>query len=153
MSSKIHYCRCRINLSGQNCHTVVYDQFNPLTWPEVQVLMQLHGEENVMDIVPVSIGECWVGQEKARLVAIYGPRVVEACFPGRNFRMELMMTGDEQLPVYVEGQAPSTKVHANGDDDEDDDDPTAKVVPSTTAVMKPGRHMRPTPAEPPTKEA
>jgi hypothetical protein len=154
MASKIHYCRCRINLSGQNCHTVVYDQFNPVTWPEVQVLMQLHGEENVMDIVPVSIGECWVGQEKQRLVQIYGPRVVEACFPGRNFRMELLMTGDEQLPTYVEGGPSSTKVHppTNGDD-EDDDDETAKVMPSTSAVMKPGRHLRPTPAEPPTKEA
>jgi hypothetical protein len=149
MIKKIHYCKCRINLSGQNYHTVVYDEFNPVTWPEVQVLMQLHGEENVMDIQPVSIGEAWPSSEKERLVQIYGYRVVESCFPGRAFRMDLMMTGDEQLPPYVEGQAPSTKVHPNGGDDEDDgEDETIKAA---APVFKPGRNLRPqtSPAEPP----
>ena len=152
---KIQYCTCRINLSGQNCHTVIYDQFNPVTWPEVQVLMALHAEENVMDVMPVSIGECYPTQEKNRLAEIYGRRVVEACFPGRAFRMEMMMTGDEELPVYGE-TPPSTKLPpaSNGDDDEDDgEDEVTKAAKSTKPVFKPGRHLRPTPAEPPSKEA
>lgn len=145
---KIQYCTCKINVAGQNCHIIHYDQFNPLTWPEVQVVMALHGEENVMNIVPVSIGECWPGQEKERLIQIYGRRVVESCFPGRNFRMELMMTGDEGLPPYVEGEAPSTKVHqANGEDDEDDgEDEIQKAVTTPQAEFKPGRHQRPAPS-------
>jgi hypothetical protein len=150
MMKKVHYCKCRVNLSGQNCHTVIYNEFNPVTWPEVQVLMALHGDENVMDIVPVSIGEAWPSREKERLMQIYGPRVVEACFPGRAFRMELLMTGEEDLPMFLEPGAPSTKVHEPGngngdhpDDDDDDDDAAAKAPPSTTAVMKPGRHPRP----------
>jgi hypothetical protein len=154
MSKKIHYCTCRINLSGQNCHIVSYNQFNPVSWPEVQVLMALHGDENVMDVMPISIGEVWVGQEKERLISIYGRRVVEACFPGRTPRMELMMTGDEDLPAYTEGQV-STKVHppTNGDDDEEDDDETAKAPVSTSPVFKPGRHRPPPPPVDAPKEA
>jgi hypothetical protein len=154
MSNKTHYCTCRINLSGQNCHIITYDQHNAVSWPEVQVLMALHGDENVMDIMPISIGEVWVGQEKDRLIGLYGRRVVEACFPGRTPRMELMMTGEEDLPVYGAGKV-STKVHEpgkNGDDDEEDDDETAKVAIGAAPVFKPGRHHRPTPPDLP-KEA
>jgi hypothetical protein len=156
---KIHYCKCRINLSGQNCHIVKYDEFSPVTWPEVQVLMALHGEENVMDIIPVSIGEVYAGREKERLGQLYGAKVVEACFPGRNFRMDMMMTGDEDLPPYVEGQAPSTKVatpaNGNGDDpdDDDDDDDAAAKKAMATPTFKPGRHRPPTIEHVPAKEA
>jgi hypothetical protein len=145
--AKIQYCTCRVNLSGQNCHIVEYTQFNPVTWPEVQVMMALHGEENIMNIMPVSIADVYPTNEKERLVALYGRRVVEAVFPGRAFRMDLMMTGDENLPPYVEGQAPSTKVHENGGDDEDDDDNGIKEPPTGGPVFKPGRHSRPNPAE------
>jgi hypothetical protein len=148
MTKKIHYCRCRINLSGQNCHIVNYDEFNPVTWPEVQVLMQLHGEENVMDIIPVSIGEVYPTREKERLIQIYGFKVVEACFPGRAFRMDMMMTGDEGLPAYVEGQAPSTKIATpgNGEDDEDDGETETAKAAAIGPVFKPGRQR---PALPP----
>jgi hypothetical protein len=104
MQQKIHYCRCRINLAGQNCHTVILDEHNPVTWPEVQVLTVLHGEENVMDIMPIGIGDTWPTAEKNRLIAIYGHRVVESCFPGRNFRMEYMMTEETNLPHYTDGK-------------------------------------------------
>lgn len=96
--AKIHHCTCRINLSGQNCHIVVYDQFNTLTWPEVQVLMALHGEENVMDVMPILIDDVSPAAEKERLAAKYGARIVEQCYPGRAFRMQLMMTDDDALP-------------------------------------------------------
>lgn len=146
MSKKIHYCRCRVNLAGQNCHTVIYDQFNPVTWPEVQVIMALHGEENVMDVVPISVGECYPASEKDRLIGLYGKRVVEACFPGRAFRMELMMTGDEDLPPFVENPS-STKVHppTNGDDDEDDGEDETVKTPAAAPTFKPGRHRPPSP--------
>jgi hypothetical protein len=100
---KIQYCRCKVNLAGQNCHTVNFDEFMPVTWPEVQVLMQLHGEENVMEIAPVGIGETYPSAEKNRLIGIYGKPVVETCFPGRAFRMEYMMA-DEALPWYEDGK-------------------------------------------------
>ena len=141
--AKIQYCTCRINLSGQNYHIVEYNADRPVTWPEVQVFMALHGEENIMNVMPVSVGEVYPSQEKERLIQLYGFKVVEACFPGRAFRMELMMTGDENLPPYIEGQMPSTKVQPNGDDDEDEDDEGVKEPPGVGATFKPGRHPRP----------
>lgn len=148
MQKQIQYCRCRINLAGQNCHTVILNEFNPVSWPEVQVLMQLHGEENVMDIVPVSVGAVWPTEEKNRLIGIYGHRIVEQCFPGRNFRMEYMMTGDENLPKYEEGKI-SVKVHEphnNGDEDKDDgEDEIVKAAqtPPLEPIFKPGRNKPP----------
>ena len=146
MTKQIQYCTCKINLAGQNCHTVHYNEFNPVTWPEIQVLMQLHGEENVMDIMPVGIGEVWPAEEKNRLVAIYGPKVVEACFPGRAFRMEYMMTEDTELPRYADGNL----VGPNDTPDEEDDggeDEVAKAL-AMEPIFKPsprGRRAPPLP--------
>jgi hypothetical protein len=142
MTKKIQYCTCKINLAGQNCHTVHYNEFNPVTWPELQVLMQLHGEENVMDIMPCGIGEVWPTDEKNRLVGIYGPKVVETCFPGRAFRMDFMMTGEENLPRYEDGVVVSTKEPkpGNGDDDEDDgEDEVARTLAAASLepIFKP----------------
>ncbi|MEY9184698.1 hypothetical protein ABIG06_006246 [Bradyrhizobium sp. USDA 326] len=102
--AKIHHCTCRINLSGQNLHIVHFDQFNTLTWPEVQVLMALHGEENVMNVMPVMIDDVSPSAEKERLAAKYGARIVEQCYPGRAFRMQLMMTDDDALPHVEEAR-------------------------------------------------
>jgi hypothetical protein len=116
------------------------------------VLQALHGDENVMDIMPVGIGEVWPTEEKNRLLTLYGHRVVESCFPGRNFRMEYMMTEDTALPLYDSG-VPSTKVAepkpGNGDDDEDDgEDEVVKATTQLEPIFKPGRGRRsPVPAE------
>lgn len=152
MTKKVHYCTCRINLAGQNHHTVIINEFEPVTWPEIQVLMVLHGDENVMDIMPCGIGEVWPTEEKNCLIGKYGKRVVEGCFPGRNFRMDFMMTGEENLPAYTQQGAISTKVAepkpGNGDDDEDDDgeDEVAKALAAgkpLEPIFKPGRAARP----------
>jgi hypothetical protein len=159
MQQTIQYCRCKVNLAGQNCHTVHFDEFTPVTWPEVQVLMALHGEENVMDIMPIGIGDCWPTQEKNRLAGIYGARVVEGCFPGRNFRMEYMMTDLTDLPYYVEGKKddektppppppkapPSDAPGTDHDDGEDDAIKATSPIP-LPPVFKPGRN-RPPPAD------
>lgn len=150
MSKQIQYCTCKVNLAGQNCHTVNYTEQNPVTWPEIQVLQALHGEENVMDIMPVGIGETWPTVEKNRLVGIYGHRVVEQCFPGRAFRMDYMMTEETNLPRYEEGK-PSTAVAkpGNGEDDEDDgEDEVAKAQAALEPIFKPSPRGRRSPPPP-----
>jgi hypothetical protein len=146
MTKQIQYCTCKINLAGQNCHTVIYGAHNPVTWPEIQVLFALHGEENVMDIMPVGIGEVWPTEEKNRLAALYGRKVVEACFPGRSFRMDYMMTEETNLPAYRDGEVVSTKVPmpGNGDDDEDDGNEVEKNLAAAQLgpVFRPGRGRR-----------
>jgi len=156
MAKSIQYCICKINLAGQNCHTVIYDKFNPVTWPEVQVLQALHGDENVMDVMPVGMGEVWPTEEKNRLITIYGREVVEACFPGRAFRMDYVMTNEVNLPRYENGQlstvvAPAITNGNSDDDDEDDgEDEIAKATTDLEPIFKPsprGRRSPPPPAE------
>ena len=128
--AKIHHCTCRINLSGQNCHIVVYDQFNTVTWPEVQVLMALHGDENVMDVMPVMLDKVSPAYEKERLASRYGNRIVEQCFPGRAFRMQLMMTDDDQLPRVEEVQEQITEAEV-------------AALAARAPVFTPGRNRKP----------
>jgi len=154
MAKQIQYCTCKVNLAGQNCHTVHYGTHNPVTWPEVQVLQAVHGDENVMDIMPCGLGEVWPTEEKNRLIGIYGFKVVEACFPGRAFRMEYMMTDNVDLPRYEDGK-PSTVVAppGNGDDEDDGEDEVAKALASTDPVFKPAPRGRRTPPPPEHKDA
>ena len=145
MTKKIQYCTCKINLSGQNYHTVIFDRFNPVTWPEVQVLQQLHGEENVMDVMPIGIGDVWPADEKNRLLSIYGRAVVESCFPGRAFRMEYMMTEDTDLPRYADGQLAGP--NDPPDEEDDGEDEVAKAA-AMEPIFKPsprGRRAPPLP--------
>ena len=107
------------------------------------MLQALHGDENVMDIMPIGIGEVWPTEEKNRLIGIYGREVVEACFPGRAFRMDYMMTDEVNLPRY-EGGKPSPPrsrpaiTNGNGDDEEDDDgeDEVAKAQAQPRADLQ-----------------
>ena len=135
--AKAHYCRCRVNLAGQGCHIVIYDEHNPETWPEVQVLQQLHGTENVMDIMPIALTDIVPSREKDRLVAEYGYRVVETVFPGRTFRMEGLMTDDDQLPQYIDGQ-----INREGDNTPEVDEAEIERLAAAAPVFKPGRAPR-----------
>lgn len=77
---KMHWCTCRVNLNGQNLTHVMFSPEDAVSWPEVQVLSFLHGEENIYDIKPISIAEINSRIEKDRLLAKYG-MVVERVFP------------------------------------------------------------------------
>jgi len=145
MAKQVQYCACKINLAGQNCHTVIYGAHNPVTWPEIQVLQAIHGDENVMDIMPIGVGEVWPTDEKNRLIGIYGHRVVEACFPGRAFRMDYMMTDEQNLPRY-EGGKPSTVVTAPPGTDEED--VVESSEPNLEPIFKPSPRGRRSPPPP-----
>jgi hypothetical protein len=93
--NKMHWCACEVNLAGQGFTVLNFHEFNPASWPEVQVLMQIHGEENVFNIKPVRLSETTPRLEKDRLIAKYNYRDVEKAFPGRVFRMEMLMPGED----------------------------------------------------------
>ena len=138
-NSPMHWCTCRINLSGQNLHIIVIGAHSPVTWPEVQVLSLLHGEDNLYDIKPCAISDVNPADEKRRLWAKYG-NIVERVFPGRVFRMELQMPGEGFEHRKVDGDGVAIA-------DMRDVDP--EYGPDTAggpAVFKPGR---PRPSPPP----
>jgi hypothetical protein len=163
---KMHWCTARVNLSGQGFTVFWYDATNPISWPEAQVIMALHGEENVFEVKPVAIGETSVSAEKERLALKYGFKAVEQVFPGRNPRMEMTMPAEsENLPIADEyGQPTGRHATENGnghpveeppapepppapppteDEDGETADETKPADPALMAVMKPGRHQRP----------
>ena len=137
--AKMHWCTCVVNLAGQGLTFVKIEKQFPVSWPEVQVLMLTHGEENVTEIVPVAISEVEPQREKERLAAKYKWQPVEQVFPGRSFRMELLMPASrEDLPrVEFDG----TPMRQQPDDDDDHIGPLEPPV--GPPVFSQGKHQPP----------
>ena len=145
---KMHWVTCRINSSGQGYYIVDVLPNAPISWPEAQVLMAIHGEENVYEIKPVFISDSDPRAEKERLFTKhYSGRDVEGVFPGRVPRMELLLPGEpEDQPLCDnDGQRlpdnASAPITSNGGDEDEEDDEVKTDQPA--AVFKPGRHPRP----------
>jgi len=84
----MHFCTAKIRLAGNVGMEVVRDQFNPLSYPELDVLRAIHGDDAVLDVKIVAHAEQTARAEKERLQLKYGG-IVEEVFPGRSPRMEL----------------------------------------------------------------
>jgi hypothetical protein len=89
-----HLCACHIDLANEGFTTISRDTVNPVPWTEVRVLQEVHGEDAVYDIRPVSLGpRTTPKQEKERLVLIYGRDLVENVYAGKSFYMEWFVPG------------------------------------------------------------
>jgi hypothetical protein len=142
---KMHYCTCRINLAGQNCHIVEVYPSDPMSWPEVQVMMQIHTEENVFDIKPIAVGDTTVVAEKRRLAAKYraNAKIVESVFPGRSPRMEMTMPGEPENQPTVDEYGIVLKQQALTDVDDDEPvPPGGHEPPIGPAVFQPVKQPR-----------
>lgn len=158
---RMHWCTARVNLAGKNLTHFQFHQFDPVSWPELQVIMAMHGgEENVYDIKPIAVGETSVQAEKERLNTRYPRAAVEAVYPGRNPRMEMLMPAEsEDLPLADEygaiasngnghpvqeppTQPPSPPPAPQPEDDDGEEEDAAAPTPPQ-AVFKPGKHPRP----------
>lgn len=98
----MHYCTATIRLAGEQYTIVERDTFSPISWPEVEVIRFLHGDDAVLNVKPFVRVEKNAKEEKERLRAKYGP-VVEDIFPGRNPSMELEAANaklPEQVPLW-----------------------------------------------------
>jgi len=137
----MHWCTGKVNLSGQNFTIVVFDNISPISWPEAQVLMALHGEENVYDLKRCATTDTTPRAEKERLLLKYG-NVAEKVFPGYSPRMEALMPGEPEEQPHSNNGEPKPTPQPDDDDDGDED---AKGVdpPAGPAVFKPGKHQPP----------
>jgi hypothetical protein len=138
---KMHFCTCTVNLAGQGMTFVDFYPQNPVSWPEVQVLMLVHGEENVTNIKPIALADVHPSREKERLARKYGWRAAEQVFPGRSFRMELLMPAEtEELPVVAYDGLDGGSQKASPLDGPDDDHAGPLEPPAGPAVFKAGKH-------------
>jgi len=89
-----HACACMIDLAGEGLQIVYRDETQPVTWPEIKVLQEIHGEDSVFDVRPVAlVPRGPLNREKETLVLRYGRDVVELVYAGKAFVMEWFVPG------------------------------------------------------------
>jgi len=87
--AKIHLLSASIALAGDITNVAIRSASNPVTYPELLVLQEIHGEGCIRDCEVIGERDTNVVAEKARLVQKYGA-VVEQVYPGRSPQMELV---------------------------------------------------------------
>lgn len=87
----MHFVTCTVRLAGDMRHEVVRDAFNPVSYPEVEILRYLHGDDAVLNVKAIAEVEQSAREEKERLSLKYGTVNVETVFPGKNPQMEMKM--------------------------------------------------------------
>jgi hypothetical protein len=85
----MHFCTAIVSIAGDHDNTVLRGHFNPVSWPETEILRFVHGADAVSDVrVFVDVPQT-SADEKARLVSIYGAEPVKEIFPGKNPQMSM----------------------------------------------------------------
>jgi hypothetical protein len=88
--------RCLIALAGDKDNVVSRDRGRPVTYPELPILLHLHGEDAVADIAVVGTCEMSGDEMLMRVRQIYGDDAVKAVYPGTRPRLP---AGDPSLPL------------------------------------------------------
>jgi hypothetical protein len=102
-----HLCACTIDLNGEGFTTIARDETNPVSWAEIKVLQEVHGEAAIYDIRPVALGPRDLpNHEKESFVLRYGRDVVERVYAGRSFYMEWFVPGWPLDPAKARRKKP-----------------------------------------------
>lgn len=99
----MHFVSCKVRLAGNMGMEVVRDAFNPVSYPEVEVLRYIHGDDAVLDVKVIGEAEQSARDEKERLSLKYGTSVVETVYPGRNpsaLELEMPKAKVEEQPWH-----------------------------------------------------
>lgn len=101
--AKFQLLGCEICIGGDKDNTVVKDQFDPVTYPELLILKAMHdGDDGVRDVVAVGHVERDINAERERLSLKYGAALVAGLFPGALAALPLE---DISVPTLEEVQA------------------------------------------------
>jgi len=89
----MHFCAAEIALSGDMRNIVVRNEFNPVSWPEIEVIRVLHGDESIVSVRPfVNVPQSPRGEWR-RLAYNYGAEPLAERWGGRNPPTELEAPG------------------------------------------------------------
>ena len=80
----MHFCTAMVMVAGDKDQIVYRDEFNPISWPEVELLRSIHGDDAVFQVKPFVKVDQNPREERVRLVLRYGKPYVDECFPGRG---------------------------------------------------------------------
>ena len=48
----MHFCTARIALAGDTGQIAIRDRFSPVSWPELEVIKTLHGDDALLEVQP-----------------------------------------------------------------------------------------------------
>lgn len=166
---------CDVQLAGDMRNTVHRGVDNPVTYPELLVLKNLHGPENVLNARVVATIERTEESERKRLELIYGAAKIAELFPGAMAPLPLKsrsVVDIERGPRGIKKNSPKSLAVAKetakamaeaalGRKDEadvlveDEDDapaetaPTAAPAPVSAVTSVPRKGRKPTDDVPP----
>lgn len=78
----MHFCTARVAIGGDMQQIANRDRFSPVSWPELEILKTLHGDDAVLDIQPFVRVPQPPKAERERLVLLYGEPVVQHIWGG-----------------------------------------------------------------------
>jgi hypothetical protein len=123
----MHMCECFIDNNSEKLNVIWKGDPDLVPWPEIKILMEIHGEHGVYDIKPVALAPHQnPNREKERLVLKYGRDVVEIVYAGKSFNMEWFMPGwpvDPTAPAAKDNKGVNTRqrrVYMRDDADTED---------------------------------
>lgn len=124
------FVSCKIALGGDSNNVLYRGPDVPVSWPEVRVLQQLHGEDNVFDCAFTGSEATTVQAEKMRLLGLYGSEAVNICYPGSRPMMELEFPGDRD-PIAIERPKRNLIADIQRSEPAQDELPLHPVAPDT----------------------
>ena len=77
----MHFCKAYISIGGDQQQVYYADQYAPISWPEIQMIQFIHGEDAIDRIEPfVKIDDWTPRQERDRLAHKYSEDKVAEVF-------------------------------------------------------------------------
>jgi hypothetical protein len=98
----MHFCTAYIAIAGDDQQIMYRGPFDPVSWPEIEVLRVIHGDLAVRDVHPFVRVEQDARAEQERLALIYGDVVTKEVYRGRKPSMDLDAA---EMDILADGQA------------------------------------------------
>ena len=106
----MHFCTAMVMVAGDKDQIVYRDEFNPISWPEVELLRSIHGDDAVFQVKPFVRVNQSPREERNRLVLRYGREYVDLAFgQGRNNAIE-MEAAEAEISHGAEWKNPLTQL-------------------------------------------
>lgn len=132
----MHFCTAYIALAGDEQQVAYRGPFDPISWPEVEVLRQVHGDEAVRNVKPFVFVEQDARAEQQRLLLIYGTVVTDAVYRGRKPVIEMDAAEMDILEPGAVWMNPITREVKLVDAEATIDKPASEPVPVTRKKAK-----------------
>lgn len=89
----MHFCKANIAIGGDDRNVAARAEYSPVSWPEIEILRLVHGEQSVTEVQPFAEVRQSAREERDRLALIYGPELCAHAWGGRSSPTEMEAPG------------------------------------------------------------